>query len=165
MKNNRTHTPLHCASIEGYGTIIEALVGYGADLNATDMEDNTALHILLIKKVGKPPNEDLTPQIMKVSCKFKSRNVIIIIQKLEQRDGEKERGKEKEKERERDRQTDRQTLRRGKEREGGGGGGEKLKAGKGGHKVKLLKEREISVKKIITSMYTNPYINFNHEYA
>ena len=69
IKNNRNHTPLHCTSIEGHGTIIEALVGYGADLNAADTEGNTALHIILIKKVGMPPNEDLTPQIMKVSVK------------------------------------------------------------------------------------------------
>ena len=70
MKNNRTHTPLHCSSIEGYGTIIEALVGYGADLNATDLEGNTVLHIILIKKNGKPPSEELTPQIMKVSARL-----------------------------------------------------------------------------------------------
>ena len=66
MMNNRTHTPLHCAAIEGYGTIIEALVGYGADINATDLEGNTAMHIILIKKNGKPPSEELTPQIVKV---------------------------------------------------------------------------------------------------
>ena len=67
MRNNRTYTPLHCAIIGGYGAIVEALIGYGADLNASDLEDNTALHILLIKKAVKPPSEALTPHIIKVS--------------------------------------------------------------------------------------------------
>ena len=66
IRNNRTHTPLHCAVIGGYGAIVEALVGYGADLNAADLEDNTALHILLIKKAAKPSSEELTPYIVKV---------------------------------------------------------------------------------------------------
>ena len=67
VRNNRTHTPLHCAVIGGYGAIIEALVGYGADVNAADLEDNTALHILLIKKAAKPVSEELAPHIAKVS--------------------------------------------------------------------------------------------------
>ena len=66
MRNSRTHTPLHCAAIEGYGAVIEALVGYGADLNAVDLQGSTALHIILIKKNGKPPSEELTPQMIKV---------------------------------------------------------------------------------------------------
>lgn len=67
VRNNRTHTPLHCAIIGGYGAIVEALVGYGADINAADLEGNTALHILLIKKAAKPLSEELTPRIVKVS--------------------------------------------------------------------------------------------------
>lgn len=68
VRNNQTHTPLHCAIIGGYSAIIEALVGYGADINAADLEGNTALHILLIKKVAKPLSEELTPHIVKVSA-------------------------------------------------------------------------------------------------
>ena len=67
MKNNKSHTPLHCAVIGGYGAIVEALVGYGADVNATDSEGNTALHVVLIKKAAKPLNEELTPRILKVN--------------------------------------------------------------------------------------------------
>ena len=69
VRNNRTHTPLHCAVIGGYGAIVEALVGYGADVNAADLEDNTALHILLIKKAAKPISEELAPHIAKVSIR------------------------------------------------------------------------------------------------
>ena len=42
-------------------------MGYGADINAADLEGNTALHILLIKKVAKPLSEELTPHMVKVS--------------------------------------------------------------------------------------------------
>jgi ankyrin repeat protein len=69
VRNNQTHTPLHCAIIGGYVSIIEALVGYGADVNAADLEGNTALHILLIKKAAKPLSEELTPHIIKVSIR------------------------------------------------------------------------------------------------
>ncbi len=44
-------------------------MGYGADINASDLEGNTALHILLIKKAAKPLSEELTPHIIKVSIR------------------------------------------------------------------------------------------------
>ena len=51
--------------------MVEALVGYGADINAADLEGNTALHILLIKKFAKPPSQELTPHIVRVSIRVR----------------------------------------------------------------------------------------------
>lgn len=59
-------TALHCAVIEGNSRIIETLVGHGIEINAEDAGTNTALHIVFMKKLAKPFDDDLTPQISKV---------------------------------------------------------------------------------------------------
>ena len=56
---------MHVASIEGHSKIVERLVGCGADLNCVDVDGNTALNIILIKKDARPLT-DKTPQLVKV---------------------------------------------------------------------------------------------------
>lgn len=41
------HTPLHMAIMRGKSRIVEHLVGYGADLNAVDSDEDTPLHLVL----------------------------------------------------------------------------------------------------------------------
>lgn len=58
-------TPLHLAAQRGYSRIIEALVGYGVDVNATAGDGQTVLHLILSLKGMWPPTED-TPELAKV---------------------------------------------------------------------------------------------------
>ena len=59
-------TALHLAVIQGYPAVVERLVGYGADVNATLEDGNAPVHILLAKPGNmKEPSED-TPEMMKV---------------------------------------------------------------------------------------------------
>ena len=48
------HTPLHMAIMRGKSRIVEHLVGYGADLNAVDSDEDTPLHLVL-KAVDDTP--------------------------------------------------------------------------------------------------------------
>ena len=71
------HTPLHMAIMRGKSRIVEHLVGYGADLNAVDSDEDTPLHLVL-KAVDDTPlrlvlgrdemdaPSDETPELMKV---------------------------------------------------------------------------------------------------
>ena len=59
-------TALHCVAIEGHTDLVELLVGYGVDLNRVDHLGNTALHLVLFKKLGYSPNETLSPRLTKV---------------------------------------------------------------------------------------------------
>ena len=71
------HTPLHMAIMRGKSRIVEHLVGYGADLNAVDSDEDTPLHLVLNAvddtplrlvmgrdEVDAPSDE--TPELMKV---------------------------------------------------------------------------------------------------
>ena len=58
-------TPLHLAAQRGYCRIIEALVGYGADVNASAGDGQTVLHLIFSHKDMQPPSED-TPEFAKV---------------------------------------------------------------------------------------------------
>jgi ankyrin repeat protein len=51
-------TPLHLAAQRGYSRIIEALIGYGADLSATAGDGQTPLHLILTLKSMQPPSQD-----------------------------------------------------------------------------------------------------------
>ena len=53
-KNFADQTPLHIASREGHIKSLECLVGYGADVEVTDLQGNTPLHFVLAKKNMKP---------------------------------------------------------------------------------------------------------------
>ena len=71
---NEGLTPLHVAVREGHTACAECLVGFGADLAATDIRGNTPLHLVLSKKNMKPLSES-TPHLNEVSmqsfnCKF-----------------------------------------------------------------------------------------------
>ena len=57
-------TPLHLAAQRGYSRIIEALIGYGVDLNATAGDGQTPLHLILTLKSMQQPNQD-TPEFAK----------------------------------------------------------------------------------------------------
>lgn len=58
-------TPLYLAAQRGYSRIIEALVGYGADVNAKGADGQTVLHLIFSLKTMEPPTED-TPEFAKV---------------------------------------------------------------------------------------------------
>lgn len=48
-------TALHIAAHEGHTAIVEALVGYGADLNVVDEDrGNTPMHLILARKNMNP---------------------------------------------------------------------------------------------------------------
>ena len=58
-------TALHMAVNEGYTAVVELLVGYGADMNATVENGSTALHMVLALKKMKPLSPD-TPHLKQV---------------------------------------------------------------------------------------------------
>ena len=58
-------TPLHLAGQRGYARVIEALIGYGADVNATASDGQTVLHLIMSLKDMQAPTED-TPELQKV---------------------------------------------------------------------------------------------------
>lgn len=58
-------TALHIAAHEGHASMIELLVGYGADLNAAIEDGNTALHLIVVKKNVKPL-DSTTPYLLQV---------------------------------------------------------------------------------------------------
>ena len=63
-------TPLHIAVHKGHSAVVERLVGFGADVNATDIRGNTVLHLSLTRGRFVPPNE-CTPQLLKVKIRYK----------------------------------------------------------------------------------------------
>ena len=62
-------TPLHLAAQRGYSRIIEALVGYGADINATAGDGQTILHLILTLKGMQPPSQD-APEFLKARLDY-----------------------------------------------------------------------------------------------
>ena len=58
-------TALHIAAHEGHSSMIELLVGYGADLNAILEEGNTLLHIIVVKQNMKAL-DTTTPYLLQV---------------------------------------------------------------------------------------------------
>lgn len=64
-RNAEKLTSLHIAVHEGYIKIVERLVGFGANLNATDEDGNTPLHFALVRDTMQQPSND-TPQVKKV---------------------------------------------------------------------------------------------------
>jgi hypothetical protein len=59
------------AAHEGHAPVIEQLVGYGADLNATVEDGNTALHLILIKKNMRSLDQN-SSYILQVEQKVKA---------------------------------------------------------------------------------------------
>ena len=56
-RNNRRQTPLLLAVAQGHTKLIEILVGYGADVDASDEDGDTGLHIALMRhNVSKGPS-------------------------------------------------------------------------------------------------------------
>lgn len=66
-KNAGKLTPLHIAVHEGLIKIVERLVGFGANVNATDEAGNTPLHLALARDAMQQPSND-TPQMKKVGA-------------------------------------------------------------------------------------------------
>lgn len=62
--NNRL-TALHIAVHEGHVKLVERLVGFGADLNITTSDGNTALHLALGRDTMATPTEE-SPKIKAV---------------------------------------------------------------------------------------------------
>ena len=58
-------TALHIAVHEGHVKLVERLVGFGADLDLTTSDGNTALHIALGRNNMSPPTMD-SPKIRAV---------------------------------------------------------------------------------------------------
>ena len=68
--SDKGFTALHIAISEGYTAMVELLVGYGADVNSTVENGDTALMMVLSQKKMKPLNSD-TPHLKQV-CKINS---------------------------------------------------------------------------------------------
>ena len=49
-RSEKWQTPLHLAATEGYSAMVELLLDHGADVNAEDVDGDTALHISLAKE-------------------------------------------------------------------------------------------------------------------
>ena len=58
-------TALHLAVHEGHVKVVERLVGFGADLNITTSDGNTALHLALGRNTMTTPTEE-SPKIKAV---------------------------------------------------------------------------------------------------
>lgn len=65
VKNVVGHTPLYVAAVEGYGRIVERIVGYGASVSALTIEGNTPLHAIINQKNMRPLSRS-TPEMQKV---------------------------------------------------------------------------------------------------
>lgn len=65
VKNVVGHTPLYVAAVEGYGRIVERIVGYGASVSAATMEGNTPLHVVMRQQNMRPLSR-CTPEMLKV---------------------------------------------------------------------------------------------------
>ena len=65
--SNNNCTPLHLAVNEGHTAMVELLVGYGADMNATMENGNTPLMLVVAQSRMKPLDRD-TPHLNHVRC-------------------------------------------------------------------------------------------------
>ena len=65
MTTDRGQTALIVAVHQGYTRIVEKLVGYGADLNVSDADGDTALHLALVRETIASITVD-TPEMDKV---------------------------------------------------------------------------------------------------
>ena len=62
-------TPLHHASQRGFSRTVEYLVGYGADINATDSDGNSALHtVTVLKDMAAPSVHSPQLQEVRIQC-------------------------------------------------------------------------------------------------
>ena len=52
--------------MEGYGRIVERIVGYGASVSALTIEGNTPLHAIMVQKNMRPLSLRSTPEMQKV---------------------------------------------------------------------------------------------------
>lgn len=77
IRTSESLTPLHIAAHEGHSAVVELLVGYGADLNATADNGNTPLHLVLARTNMKPLNTN-TPYLMQVRY-FKHTEPVIVV--------------------------------------------------------------------------------------
>ena len=68
-RTDENQTALHLAVHQGNWSIVERLIGYGAQLNIQDSSGDTPLHIALAREFTAVQTSD-TPQIKRV-CKFK----------------------------------------------------------------------------------------------
>lgn len=59
-------TALHVAAMKKKTRLVDFLVGYGAQLNITDVKGNTPLHLVLDEELESLPSADVT-QILKVT--------------------------------------------------------------------------------------------------
>ena len=55
--------------MEGYGRIVERIVGYGASVSALTIEGNTPLHAIMVQKNMRPLSQS-TPEMQKVVTYF-----------------------------------------------------------------------------------------------
>ena len=58
-------TPLHLAAQRGYSRIVECLVGYGANVNTSNMDGMSILHVVITVQEMNLPTE-FTPELMRV---------------------------------------------------------------------------------------------------
>lgn len=65
---NGAQTALHLATHQGHLRIIERLVGFGVDMNMIDADEDTALHMAVLKDSADALSTD-TPQLKKVGLK------------------------------------------------------------------------------------------------
>ena len=49
------YTPLHLAAFKSYWSVIECLVGWGADLNSTDRIGYTPVRVIIVRKSDVKP--------------------------------------------------------------------------------------------------------------
>lgn len=83
---------MHVAAFKGHPRIIECLVGYGANLNAADIDGDTPLHLVLDRMVMAAPSAD-TPELLKVpalesSLHHKLGMIIVLLLQVKDRLGE-----------------------------------------------------------------------------
>ena len=65
MVTDRGQTALFIAVHQGYTRIVEKLVGFGADLNISDKDGDTALHLAMVRETIALITAE-TPEIDKV---------------------------------------------------------------------------------------------------
>lgn len=62
---NGAQTALHLATHQGHSRIIERLVGFGVEMNVIDADEDTPLHMAVLKDSADALSPD-TPQLKKV---------------------------------------------------------------------------------------------------
>ena len=61
-------SPLHVAASEGYSSMVEILLDYGAHVNVVDNDGDTPLHLALAKETFL--HADVMNQLVGIQCKF-----------------------------------------------------------------------------------------------